>query len=59
MIIFQKDGNIKIPNGWGVGGGGGRRRTQGGYACSDKYEGLHVYWGGGICLIVCHKNVNC
>lgn len=43
--------------GWG--GGGGRRGTQRGYACSDKYEGLHVYWGGGICLIVFHKNVNC
>lgn len=51
ILIFQKDGNIKIPNGWGGGVGG--------YACSDKYEGLHVYWCGGICLIVCHKNLNC
>lgn len=57
MIIFQKDGNIRIPNGGG--GGGERGGEQGGYACSDEYEGLHGYWGGGICLIVCHKNLNC
>lgn len=42
-----------------VGEWGGGGEAQGGYACSDKYEGLHVYWVGGICLLVCHKNVNC